>query len=152
MAGNENSGGYRPGAPQNNPMNINALGGNGQSGMTTDYTGFAYGKNKEINEQRKGAMMQGQASAPAPTGAAPAGMVLPEVIPLDAPTQRPNEPVTYGSAMGPGPGEEILGLPSMGTMYQPDSGIAAVRAMYAQDPSNQDLKRMLEYAEMRGTL
>lgn len=145
----ENRGGYRPTAPQNNPANINALGGNGQSGMTTDYTGFAYGQNKAVNEQRMAAPMAGQASAPTP-GAAPAAMVMPDVIPLDAPTQRPDEPVTFGSSMGPGPGEEILGLPAMNTMYQPDSGVAAVRAMYLQDPSNQDLKRMLEYIDMGG--
>ena len=30
MAGNKNSGGFRPTAPQNNPANVNAMGGNGQ--------------------------------------------------------------------------------------------------------------------------
>ena len=48
----DNRGGDRPTAPQNNPMNINPMGGNGQSGMNTDYTGFAYGQNKAVNEQR----------------------------------------------------------------------------------------------------
>jgi len=32
------------------------------------------------------------------------------VVPLTAPTQRPDEPVTAGVDVGPGPGREILGL------------------------------------------
>lgn len=31
--------------------------------------------------------------------------------PLDAPTQRPHEPVTAGAPVGPGPGPEVLGTP-----------------------------------------
>lgn len=146
----ENRGGYRPTAPQNNPANVNALGGNGQSGMTTNYTGFAYGQNKAVNEQRQAAPMAGQASAPQGAAVSPTQRVLPDIVPIDAPTRRPDEPVTYGSAMGPGPGEEILGLPPVGMMQQPDSGVAAVRAMYLQDPNNQDLKRILEYIDMGG--
>lgn len=150
MAVTENRGGYRPTAPQNNPANINARGGNGQSGMTADYTGFAYGQNQAINQQRQAAPMAGQPSAtqatPAPTQA-----VGPEVIPLDAPTQRPEEPVTHGSAMGPGGGPEVMGLPAASPYMQSDSGIAAVRAMYMQDPNNQDLKRILEYVDRSGT-
>lgn len=145
----ENRGGYRPTAPQNNPANVNGLGGNGQSGMTTNYTGFAYGQNKAVNEQRQGAPMSGQASAPNAVPV-PQQQPLPDIIPIGAPTQRPNEPVTQGSAMGPGAGEEILGLPPMSSFYQADSGTAAIRAMYLQDPSNQDLKRMLEYIDMGG--
>jgi hypothetical protein len=36
--------------------------------------------------------------------------VTPSVIPLNAPSVRPDEPVTAGSAYGPGPGPESLGL------------------------------------------
>lgn len=32
------------------------------------------------------------------------------VTPLFAPTERPNEPVTHGVAMGPGAGPEVLGM------------------------------------------
>ena len=37
----------------------------------------------------------------------------PSVTPLNAPTVRPNEPITAGAPVGPGPGPEALGL-SMG--------------------------------------
>lgn len=32
------------------------------------------------------------------------------IVPLSAPTQRPDEPVTAGSPMGPGPGPEAMGI------------------------------------------
>jgi hypothetical protein len=110
MAGNQNSGGMRPTAPQNNPANISATGGNGQSGR--DYTGFAYGENQALSQQQAGAPM---AKAPSPTSAAPLmASNLPQVTPLNAPSERPDEPVTTGIAMGPGAGPEALTLPGTG--------------------------------------
>lgn len=146
MAETENRGGFRPTASQNNPANINGLGGNGQSGMNTDYTGFAYGMNKAVNEQRQAAPIT-TASQPV---ASPAPQPMAEIIPLDAPTQRPDQPVTAGGALGPGGGEEILGLPAMSPVMEFDSGINAIRALYLQDPNNQDLRRLLEYATKGG--
>ena len=111
MAGNQNSGGMRPTAPQNNPANVNGMGGNGQAGR--DYTGFAYGQNKALAEQQAGASM---AQAPSPVASATPSMAsnLPQVTPITAPTERPNEPVTTGIAMGPGAGPEALTLPGAG--------------------------------------
>lgn len=37
----------------------------------------------------------------------------PQIVPLTAPTQRPDEPVTAGAAAGPGVGPEALRLPPM---------------------------------------
>lgn len=148
MAETENRGGFRPTASQNNPANINGLGGNGQSGMNTDYTGFAYGMNKAVNEQREAAPIKptdGNARVvPA------AAQALSPVVPLDAPTQRPDQPVTAGGALGPGGGEDILGLPPISPVMEFDSGINTIRALYLQDPNNQDLKRMLEYVDRPG--
>jgi hypothetical protein len=143
----ENRGGFRPTAPQNNPNNINPMGGNGQSGMNTDYSGFAYGQNKAVNEQRK--------AAPITPTAAPTGqmgmareLVQEPLIPLDAPTQRPDEPITAGVDMGAGPGSEVLNLPQgVGLGQDVDSGIQAIRAMYMRDPRNQDLRRILELVD-----
>lgn len=145
----ENRGGFRPTAPQNNPTNINPMGGNGQSGMNTDYTGFSYGMNKAVNEQRQAAPLK---SADNNARVVPAAArQFPEVIPLDAPTQRPEQPVTAGGMLGDGGGEDILGLPPVSPVMQYDSGINTIRALYLQDPNNQDLKRMLEYADRMGT-
>lgn len=147
MAVTENRGGAN-GGPQYNPMNVNPLGGNGQSGMSTDYTGFAYGMNKAINEQRQAAPIKPKASTAQIVPAA--AQQMPEVIPLDAPTQRPDQPVTAGGALGPGGGEEILGLPPVSPVMQFDSGVNTIRALYLQDPNNQDLKRILEYVDRPG--
>jgi hypothetical protein len=58
--------------------------------------------------------------------------------PIDAPTGRPNEPVTAGAPMGPGPGPEVLG-PGVA----PDDMVARLRAMYLRAPS-EDLRELLE--------
>lgn len=105
----ENRGGMRPSAPQNNPANVSGTGGAGQSGRAA--SGYAYGMNKQINEQAAAAPM-----AKAMTTAAARPMdVAPEqppVVPLTAPTMNPDEPVTAGINMGAGPGSEALMLPS----------------------------------------
>jgi hypothetical protein len=50
-----------------------------------------------------------QAGAPlSATGGA--GGMQPQAIPFSAPTQRPDEPITSGIDMGPGPGSNILGM------------------------------------------
>lgn len=42
-----------------------------------------------------------------------------QVVPLDAPTQRPGEPLTAGLPHGPGPGPEALGVqPGVAQGYQ----------------------------------
>ena len=107
--GGVGSGGPRPGAPQNNPMNVSALGGNGQSGtQAAKYiSGMAYGQGQATMEQQQGAPMKGTE--------APQRSMLPDIVPLTAPTARPNEPVTAGGAVGAGPGTEALNLPPQQT-------------------------------------
>jgi len=144
MAITENRGGAN-GGPQYNPANVNPLGGNGQSGMNTNYTGFAYGQNKAVNEQRKAAPIKQAPMGGAITAATPQ---MPPIIPLDAPTQRPEEPITYGVDAGPGPGSEVLNLPQgIGMGADIDTGIRTIRALYMQDPRNQDLRRILELVD-----
>ena len=146
MAITENRGGAN-GGPQYNPMNVNPLGGNGQSGMNTNYTGFAYGQNKAINEQRKAAPIKPTATPTGQMGEA-RQLIQTPLMPLDAPTERPNEPITAGADAGAGPGSEILNLPQgIGTGQEVDSGIKAICAMYLRDPRNQDLRRILELVD-----
>jgi len=101
MAGNENSGGYQPNAPQNN-MGISATGGAGsKDGQPNRYiSGGKYGEGQ--------ALMQQQKSAPMSTGPA-----IPQAAPMSmesllSPSNNPNEPVTAGVDAGPGPGSDIL--------------------------------------------
>jgi len=104
-------GGYRQ---PNNPAPVSGPGalsqrtdGGATEGMSKpqakqDYTGFAYGQNKAVNDQQSGADLAGN---PVPQMSMP-------VVPLSAPTQRPDEPVTTGINMGPGAGTESRVLPN----------------------------------------
>jgi hypothetical protein len=108
MAGNENSGGMRPTAPQNNPANVSATGGNGQSGQPKPgYTGFGYGENSALDAQAGAAKMQ---KAAAPTAApAPASMasMFGGLMSLDADSQD-SLPISDGVDTGRGRGSEAL--------------------------------------------
>jgi hypothetical protein len=66
----------------------------------------AYGEQKAFGEIQAGAEMAQSERAP-----------MPQVTPLSAPTERPDEPVTAGAPMGPGPGPEAMGM-SMGIKGQ----------------------------------
>ena len=104
----ENRGGMRPTAPQNNPANVSGTGGAGQNG---NYTGFAYGENKEINQNRiegNQAVNSVKASSPTPEGPAYGGMNFPQLGTLMDPSTLPEEPITAGVDFGPGPGSEAL--------------------------------------------
>ena len=105
------SGGNRPTAGQNNYA-VSATGGSGNGGTQAAQamTGGPYGENQ--------AMMEMQTSAPmsaSPTFAATPSSGRPQtaptgqqIVPLDAPTQRPDEPVTTGINMGAGAGSEVM--------------------------------------------
>lgn len=79
------------------------------------------------------------AQSPAPgqssvTGGSASGVS--PVIPLNAPTTRPNEPITAGSNFGPGPGPEILG--PQPTSAEPGflSARQQLAALAQQNPDN----------------
>lgn len=103
----ENRGGDRPTAPQNNPANINPMGGDGQSGK--NYSGFPYGVNKQIKEQKAGAKLASTPTPkapPAPTGN-PLDAMMGSFTPLDA-EYNGDLPISDGVATGRGRGEEAL--------------------------------------------
>ena len=61
-----------------------------------DLPNAGYGEQKDFQQIQKSAKM---AKAP-----------MPKITPLDAPTERPGEPITEGNPMGPGRGPEAYGL------------------------------------------
>jgi len=116
----ENRGGYRPTAPQNN-YGISATGGNGSSAATQAaryVSGLPFGQGKQTLAQQRAVPMAATPAAQVAAAGAPASMAQampqpgPSVVPLTEPTQRPNEPITAGIDMGPGPGSSVLGLPN----------------------------------------
>lgn len=88
-------GGYRP------PANPAPVSGPGALSARTDgvpagqVTGLAYGTNGPLNEMA--------ASAPM----AQPGSGLPSIVPLDAESAFPDEPITAGAPFGPGPGPRM---------------------------------------------
>jgi hypothetical protein len=104
MAGNQNSGGMRPTAPQNNPANVNALGGNGQSGQPNpNYTGFPYGQNGQLEAQAGGAQMA--ATPPTPRASKPtvstSGLhTLPSLNDLQPTGKHVSDGVNFGRGAG----------------------------------------------------
>lgn len=100
------SGGMRPDAPQNNPANVSGTGGAGQSG---DYTGFGYGQNQAVNQQRiEGNQAVASTKAAAPSGEPYGGISMSPLGTFMDPTNNPSEPITAGVDFGPGPGSEAL--------------------------------------------
>ena len=133
----EGRGGYRQ---PNNPAPVSGPGmlskrtdGGAIDGMTQpqqQYTGFDYGQNGITNS------IQGEAAMAGDPFAMP---TMPKITPLSAPTERPDEPMTYGIPFGDGP--DTLNLPNM----QPD--IFSVLKQIAQNDRSGDTEliyRMLE--------
>ena len=137
----ENRGGFRPTAAQNNPANVSATGGAGQSGIADlNYTGMPYGQNQELNQSRVVGNAAVASTAPEPVATMPS---LPPVTPLTAPSENPDRPITYGMPFGDGAGPEVNPLP-VAIPYENDSSVQIIRALYAQNPSNEDLRFLVE--------
>lgn len=68
-----------------------------------------YGEQASFQQAQSAAPM---AQAPVAGGSTPIPSPgnVPPITPLQAPTERPNEPVTAGAALGPGAGPDSLGL------------------------------------------
>lgn len=98
------SGGDRPSAPQNNPANISATGGAGQMGRQA--ATYIPGMN-QLGSSGVETMAQQQG---APMYKAPDMAQLPELTPITAPTNNPDEHVMHGAPIGPG-ANNIPGLP-----------------------------------------
>lgn len=134
----ENRGGMRPTAPQNNPANISATGGAGQSG--TQAAKYIPGMSQlgstgvETMAQQQSAPMAG------PNKSTP---VMSPLIPLTAPTERVNEPITTGMDFGPGPGSEALNLPRERSLSE------ILSSMIDIDPTG-DVQELYNYVASRG--
>ena len=73
-----------------------------------------YGGAQDYHDVKTGApMAQDSGSAPAMDFSSLFGNAASRVVPLNAPSQQPNTPVTAGAAAGPGVGPEALNLQSM---------------------------------------
>jgi hypothetical protein len=94
------------------------------------YTGGEYGNNKSMAMQQAAAPLAGSPTPAMPTMPMPE---MPPMVGLDAPTQFPDEPLSYGANYGEGPGLDISGVRGMG---QPTIREAVYRAIQF-DPSGE---------------
>lgn len=107
------SGGYRK---PSKPSSVSGPGAKsrrtdgGPAQVVRDLTGGAYGDAQQFhNLQTSAPLANSQASTGGAASRGPAGS-MPQVTPFHAPTERPNEPVTAGNPLGPGPGPEAMGV------------------------------------------
>lgn len=130
----EGRGGYRQ---PNNPAPVSGPGmlskrtdGGAIDGMTQpqqQYTGFDYGQNGAINTAQGEANLAGDP------------YTMPEVVPLTAPTRRPNEPMSFGIPGGEGP--DSLNLPNQ---QQDIFTVLKQVAQYDRSGDTELIFRMLE--------
>ena len=137
----ENRGGDRPTAPQNNPANVSATGGAGQSGTQPAryISGLGYGQGQATMAQQQAAPMAG----PSKTAGSPLESMLAPLTPLTAPTERPEEPITTGMDFGPGAGSEVLNLPRERSLSE------ILAAMIDVDPTG-DVRDLYNFVVSRG--
>ena len=145
----ENRGGAN-GGPQYKPSNVSGTGGAGQSG---NYTGFAYGQNQAVNQQRvQGNQAVATTKAAMPSPSEPyAGMNFPELGTIFDPDTNPMEPMTTGIDGFRGAGSEALPK-NLRNNTRPDEN-AAIAKQYlpdlviaAQSPDAPDsFKRFVNY-------
>lgn len=136
-------GGYRE---PNNPAPVSGPGalsrrtdGGPIQGAKELAAGGKYGERKALREMQQSAPMQGNPVPSVPTPSVP----MEPLTPLNAPTTRPDEPVTSGMPFGPG-----SNVPPV-TMMGDDAVAAQIRAAYALYP-NEDLYRLVLALEEEG--
>lgn len=117
-------GGYRQPAqpaPASGPGRLARRTDGGPAQKIRDITDAPYGEAKTFRDLQQAAPL---AQQPGPDVSTPAPGPAAAPVPLGAPTQNPDEPVTAGAAVGPGVGPEALGLPAQGTQQE---DLAALR-------------------------
>lgn len=150
-------GGARQGTPGTNYGNRSDLGVNRKpptQGIAVA-SGQPYGqRSQQIAAQQAIPLpaappVQAPSSLGAPQSTAPVPGMPPQAQgPFDRPTDHPNEPLTAGLPVGPGPGPEAI---RGGTALSSDDVVLAqLRAVMRQYPSS-DIARLIEYYDKGGT-
>ena len=152
-------GGFRPNAPQNQ-FGVSGTGGNGSAkGQPVRVApGGLYGARTASVQQQQGAPMAtsappsagpkpvvpAQSAAPAqPTQPVQSAQPTQPIVPLFAPTQRPNEPVTNGVKDSPGAGPEALHLPNQ-TQNQYNTAYDMFQSMANQPNASPAIKYLAQ--------
>jgi hypothetical protein len=133
------SGGDRPTAAQNNPANISLTGGNGQNPSPTQAARYipdmrSLGSTGQETMSQETAVPMAGGGNPAPESFQSVFDKNP-VVDLTQKTAYPDRNILYGI-------NDAIPMPS-NPMVSVDSGMAAAKALYAMDPNNEDLRRVI---------
>lgn len=143
----ENRGGFRPTAPQNNPSNVSATGGNGQMASATQAAkyipGLPQGQGQATYDMQTAAPLAGNPTALTPQPDPIVGLF--DTAPVEG------VPQTTGLPVGAGAGREAL-TPAAPMVKEVDPSVQIIRALYMQDPHNQDLRAIVEILDLQGRL
>lgn len=86
---------------------------------TRDLPNAKYGENEAFRQAQMASPMSGDiGSGGAAAQAGPTGPDLSQIVPMDADSQRPDEPITAGMSGGPGAGPAVPNRPSTLTPQQ----------------------------------
>jgi hypothetical protein len=121
--------------PPQNPAGVSGPGAlskrtdGGPAQALRDLPDAKYGENSQFQALQQGASLS---ASPGPQGQAqsfdanslPPNPAAGQVTPFSAPTARPNEPVTSGAALGPGPDTSAIGPTPMQTEAQTVSKVS----------------------------
>ena len=152
MAGVKGKSGGANGGPSYNPMNVSTNGSNGQMATDTQKAmyvpGQPWGQGESTFNTAKASDLAGNPVAGA-TGSIKTAPQLPPVQGLNdlKPEGDPTDGLAFGSAIGP----DAIPTPAM-AVPQPEQSIQMVQAMYMLDPTNQDLRYILEVAANQGRI
>jgi hypothetical protein len=100
------------GGPQYSSSNVKGQGGDGQSGKSPDYSGFAYGQNQALAEQKSAAPIKATSNANMRESRVPG---LSAITPLTAPTELPGQDVMHGTNSHQGSPNVLDSLPQQQT-------------------------------------
>lgn len=96
-------------APVSGPSQLSRRTDGGPGQKARYMSGGEYGEGQEMMGLQKAApMAQAPATPQQSAGAAAMERPMRTATPLDAPSERPDEPLTSGSPVGPGPGPDVL--------------------------------------------
>lgn len=125
-------------------------GGPGQKLMAP--TGMEYGGQSALLAQERTAPMSQQSAPPAvnvpsaPAGAPGGGG---PAVPFNAPTQRPDEPVTHGVDIGPGAGSEVMPMATQ-PAFQAQGPMTQMLANLSAGDLTGNLAALYSAASVRG--
>lgn len=153
-------GGYRKPAnpaPVSGPGKYSRRTDGGPAQVMSTIPDQPYGdQTQQMNEQRI-APMAGQeplptpapVSAPAPDTSAPPAASPYSGGAFNAPSTRPNEPVTTGVPIGPGPGPEVLNTPTQQGAMRGNGAMTQLLTRYASTDTTGVLAQLLQAAQSK---